>query len=698
MAPSDPTFDTFPDLTSLFDPPTIKDWRAIAEKSLRGKPLEKLSVRTHEGLTINPLFTNADATPDPGLPGSSPHVRGRTALGAGPTGWTACQAVSHPDPKVAAPLAAEDASRGVNATWLIFDASVRVADEKIGEPKGNGIRITSSADFDPFFEHLDLTTHALHLSAGGNTPAVAAALLSAVKHHRLNPHELSGSLGFDPLGALAADGALTAGLDGSFTALAELIAWTRLRAPSLKTLTVDTVAYHMAGATAVQELAYALATAVTYLRALSVHDVDPGTVARQLVFRHAVGRDLFMEAAKFRACRRLWSRAAEACGISEEDRAATTHAVASPRELTTRDPWVNALRTTSGSFAAVVGGADLITVLPFDHAFSQSDELGRRIAANSQTILSEESNLARVVDPGGGSWYIETLTDRLARAAWARFQAIEASGGMAAALFDGSIAAELEGISRKRRSAIATGRDPLTGVSSYPNLAEEPITREEPSQPERQEPSSATEEILRLFTAASAPMGDGAVVDAALVAAAAGAEIGQLAAALRGTRSAVTTHPLPAMRSSVPFENLRDASDVHLATRGARPRVFLANMGPVPEHKPRATFAKNFFESGGIETIANDGFDTIEAATEAFVAAGTQMAVICSSDTRYSEVVPDLATALEAADARTILLAGKPGKDEEAWRAAGVTGFIHMGCDQHQMLVDLLQEEGVLHV
>ena len=156
--------------------------------------------------------------------------------------------------------------------------------------------------------------------------------------------------------------------------------------------------------------------------------------------------------------------------------------------------------------------------------------------------------------------------------------------------------------------------------------------------------------------------------------------------------------PLPAHREAEIFEGLRDASEVWLEEKGVRPRIFLANMGPAPDHKPRAAYATNFFEAGGIEALGNDGFATIDEAADAFAAADTQMVVICSSDSRYSEMVPELAAALEDRGARTVLLAGKPGKHENTWREAGVTGFIHIGCDQYQMLVDLLQEEGVIHV
>lgn len=698
MASSDTVFTSFPDVAALFERPTLDQWRDAAEESLKGRPLAKLSRRTHEGLAVDPLFTDADGRPEPGYPGSAPHARGRTPLGAGPNGWSVCQVVNHPDPTLAASRISEELGRGGDALWLIFDSSVRRAAEKTAGLRGDGIRIGSDADLDPLFETFDPARQAVHLGAGGNAPAIAAAFLSAARRCGINLHDLGGSIGFDPLGALAADGSLTAGIDGSFAVLAELVTWTRLRAPGLKAGAVSTIPHHMAGATAVQELAFALASAVEVLRRLEGFELNPNTVAKQLLFRFAVGRDLFMEAAKLRAFRRLWSTATGACGIADEGRAAVIHAVASPRGLTTRDPWVNALRTTVGAFAAVVGGADIVTVLPYDHAIGRPDELGRRIAANSQTILKEESNLARVVDPGGGAWYLETLTDELVRAAWPLFQQIESSGGMVAALLDGAIAAQLEESRTVRARAIATRRDAITGVSSFPNLMEEPVLRPPASAPDESETSTPDEVLHRAFKAAAARTADGELVDAAIAAAAAGAGIGRLAVALRGTGNATSMAPLPEWREAVGFESLRDASDEWLAATGARPRVFLANMGPIPEHKPRAAFARNFFEAGGIETVGSDGFDTVESAAGAFTASGAAVAVICSSDARYPEVVPELAAALEGAGARTVLVAGTPGEHEDEWRSAGVTGFIHIGCNVHGILVDLLEEEGVLHV
>lgn len=700
MAPSDPTFTELPSFEELFGRHSVEQWRRAAEASLKGRPLERLTVRTHEGLEIPPLFTADDTDPRPGWPGHPPFVRGRTAIGPGAAGWEVCARIDHPDPEAAASWAAEELARGATSLWLVCDPATRTADDEVGAPLGPGVHLAGSADLDALCRSVDLAATPIHLDAGSNAPAVAAAMVAAVHRRGIDPKRLSGTLGCDPLGALATDGRLGPGLDGSLQLMAELVAWSEGRASGLRPVVVSSIPYHLAGAGAVLDLAYALATGVAYLRALDEAGIDPGRACRRIAFRHALGRDLFVEAAKLRAGRRLWARVADACGVPPEHRAAPVHAVTAPRGLSRRDPWVNMLRTTVGAFAAAVGGADVVTVLPFDHAAGIPDGLARRMATNSHTILREESHLARVVDPGGGSWYLEWLTDELAGAAWARFQEIERAGGMAGVLLDGTVARELEEIHDRRDRAIATGAEPVTGVSSYPNLSER-LLRHRPWAPPASaavpgEPAAG--ELTRLLQAAASPPGDGTVVDAAVAAASAGAGIGPLATALRGTRNRTDVPPLPVRREAEPFERLRDASDAWLEAHGARPRVFLAAMGPVLEHKPRAAFATNFFEAGGIEAVGNGGFATVREAADAFAASGAALAVICSSDARYPEVVPELAAALEKAGARTVLVAGRPGEHETAWRAAGVSGFIHLGCDRVRILEDLLREEGVLHV
>ncbi len=225
MASTDPTFTELPELADLFDRPSLEDWRQTAEASLKGRPLEKLTVRTHEGLEIAPLAIAEDTTPKPGYPGQQPFVRGRTALGPGPTGWLVCQRINHPDPAVAATWAAEEMARGTNALWLIVDIAAATADDDPEATRADGIRLTGERDLDPIFENIDLTLTPIHLTAGGGFAATAALLVAATRRRGIAPRELLGSFDCDPLGALAADGVLPMGLEGSLGLLAELAHW-----------------------------------------------------------------------------------------------------------------------------------------------------------------------------------------------------------------------------------------------------------------------------------------------------------------------------------------------------------------------------------------------------------------------------------------------------------------------------------------
>jgi methylmalonyl-CoA mutase len=298
---------------------------------------------------------------------------------------------------------------------------------------------------------------------------------------------------------------------------------------------------------------------------------------------------------------------------------------------------VNMLRTTIAAFAAGIGGADAITVLPFTAAIGLPDRFARRVARNSQLILLEESNLARVADPAAGSGALEALTDQLGRAAWILFQEIEAAGGASAALEAGLIQHKVAEVRAKREAAIATRKDALIGTSEYPHLAEMP----------------ALVLDMPLAPLYSAPAG---------------------------------ANPLPCIRLAEPFEQLRDASDLILAERGARPRVFLANLGAPAEFMPRAQFASNLFEAGGIEAVSNDGFESRDAMVAAFKASGTRVACLCGTDEMYQRDGVETAQVLKAAGAR-VHLAGRPSQ-ADAFRAAGVDTFIFAGCDALAVLRD----------
>jgi len=692
--------------------PSLDEWRAAATASLKGRPLEKLVTRTHEGIDVAPLYTSDDLPPPSGYPGLPPFIRGRSPLGASGRGWEVCQRFAALDPAAAAAHMAEAVRRNVGAVWVGFDGSVRLGLDpdhgRAADVAGDGVLAATADDLDRLFDPIHVGRTPVHLDAAGAAPAVAALFVAAGRRHRIDLGVLQGSFGCDPLGALAADGELALGLDRSLALVPGLVRWAASRAPGVRALTMSSLPYHLAGATAVQELALTLATGVEYLRALDAAGVELPAACRQLRIVTGVGRDLFMEVAKLRALRHCWARVVEAAGGDADCQRIPIHAVTSPRTLSVRDPWVNMLRGTVESFAAVVGGADALTVLPFDAAVGEPGGLGRRIAANTHTILREESHLDHVVDPAGGSYYLERLTAELAAAGWKLFQTLESSGGMRAAFrSDDGLGNLLATALERRRAAVATRRDPVTGVSSWPNLAEKPAAAT-PTDPapalqaaaadiaRRRDAADLSPLLDELAAAAGDDPGDAAWFERAVDAAAAGATLGQLVEALgRGARRNRIV-PLPAEREAEPFERLRDASDRWLERRGARPRVFVAAVGPLAEHTARTDFARNLLEAGGFETLTTAGYESADAAVTAFGASGTAAAVISATDERYPELVPALASGLKAAGARAVLLAGRPGEHEAAWREAGVDRFIHLGCDVLDALRWLQAQEGVL--
>jgi methylmalonyl-CoA mutase len=382
---------------------------------------------------------------------------------------------------------------------------------------------------------------------------------------------------------------------------------------------------HNAGGSEAQELAFALSVALAYLRALEAEGIALDAARRMIFFRLSADADQFLTIVKFRALRKLWARIEAECGLAPAP--AFISAETAWRMMARRDPHVNILRATIAVLSAALGGADAITVLPFTAALGLPDRFARRIARNTQLVLLEESHLAKVADPAAGSGAVEDLTDQLCRAAWALFQEIEAAGGIAAAIAGGAIQQKVADVRARRAAAVARRQDALTGVSVFPNLAEAKATVDRP-------------------------------------------------APARGPSAAA----LPPIRLAAPFEALRDASDRLLAATGARPRVFLVTLGTEAEFTPRATFAKNFFEAGGIEAVGGDSVD-LPALAAAFKAAGAPLACLCSSDKVYEKEAVEAALAVKAAGARHIYLAGRPRHQEATLNAAGVQSFIYDGGD-----------------
>ena len=527
-------------LAAEFDAATRHQWRELVAGVLRRSgrtelpdPVEDALARTvATGVRVAPLYTAEDAADLPaavGVPGHAPFVRGaRTGAGAAaPAGWDVRQRHAHPDVAVTKEAIAADLENGVTSLWL-----------ELGE---GAIGVDALGDV-----LADVLLDLAPVTVSGGLPAAEAFLTLVEGRDDLAP---GSSLGLDPLGLHAATGERQ---DlGGLADLARRAAAHR----GLRTVVVDATVFHDAGASVVEELGCSLAAGVAYLRALT--DSADGTrglsvdeAFGQLEFRYGATADQFTTIAGLRAARRLWDRVGGASGASPDVRAQRQHAVTSSVMTTKRDPWVNLLRTTVACFAAGVGGADVVTVQPFDAALGLPDAFSRRIARNTQSLLVEEGHLARVLDPAGGSWYVESLTDSLAQAAWDWFTEIERAGGLVAALDSGLVRDRLAAAWDARAAAIATRRDPITGVSEFPNPAEQLPSRE----PIRSLPPSGG---------------------------------------------------LPRVRAAQEFEALRDAADA----ASERPKVYLATIGPVARHTARASFAGNLFQAGGLATPSGSGVE-----------------------------------------------------------------------------------------
>ena len=579
-----------------------ESWLGAVEKALKGASFERLRTRTGDGIVIEPLYRGSrDAIVEGGHAPAMP--------------WTALQRVDHPDAGKANALALEDLADGA--------AGLDIVGRGAANAFGFGVEgLDKTETFTALFDGVLLDAAALRLNAGASLGA-AKALAAYLKSREVDPAAVTVSFGLDPFGAVA-----NTGKAGDIDAAARLAA--ALKGDGFKGpfLAADGRAFNAAGASEAQELAAILAAAVSYLRALEAAGVtleDAATMVEAVV---AVDANQFLGIAKIRALRRLWRRVLTACGIAPSPLA--IHAETAWRMMTRRDPWVNMLRTTIAGFAAGVGGADSLTVLPFTAALGLPDAFARRVARNTQLILIEESNLYRVADPAAGSGFVETMTDDLAKAAWALFQEIEEAGGLAATLGAGLLQGKIAEVRAARDRDIAKRKAAITGTSEFPNISEAPV------------------EVLDI-----APFDDATPAEGAL----------------------------PPSRLAEPFEHLRDTADAAAAKAGGRVTVFLATLGKVADFTARATFAKNFFEAGGIEAIIGDGFTDAAAAAEAFTASGATIACLCSSDTLYETLAEEAAKALKAAGARHLSLAGRPGETEAALRAAGVDDFAYMGCD-----------------
>jgi methylmalonyl-CoA mutase len=439
---------------------------------------------------------------------------------------------------------------------------------------------------------------------------------------------------------------------------------------------------------------------------LSDKGLGVNRIAKQMRFTFGVGSFFFMEVAKFRAAKMLWSKITEAFGVDEENRKMTIHARTGLFTQTKFDPYVNMLRTTTEAFSAVVGGIDSLHTNTFDELFGLPDQFSRRIARNTQIILDEESHLTNLIDPAGGSFFVEKLTDEIAKAAWKEFQTVEEKGGIIKALEENYVQNEIEKVWQNRKKDIAKRKSVIVGTNMYANLKEEIKSKNEPdyeaihkkcseylqklrTSGNTNKHQSILEKLQRLVDESSEK-----AIDTAAEAILEGATIGEISKASRANAgNGITIKKLKQRRASEFFESLRDKADEIKLKRGSRPKVFLATMGSLKQYKRRADFSQGFFEIAGFEIEYPNGFSTTDEAVKAANESNADVVVICSTDETYPELVPAIAKGIkEIKQDVTLVLAGYPKEQIEEHQNSGIDEFIYLGCDAFELLNKILEK------
>jgi len=667
-------------------------WKKTVEAELKGVPFDKkLITRTFEGVALQPLYTRADLSGVPDIasrPGEAPFLRGVRPLGFKERGWEVSQAI-----KISS---AHEFNCVLVADLMHGQDSVALTPES---PTHAGVVISNLADLTTALAGVDLSAVPVHLNPDADALPLAALYLTLARERGVAWEKLTGSLAADPLATWTETAQLAGGLAAQLDALAEWTKWAAIHAPQLQTIGVNAALWGDAGGTAVQELAFSLSAATEYLRALRERGVPADVAGARLHCHFAIGPQFFTEVAKFRAWRPLLTRVMAAFGAGAAPAArVTVHATTGRWNKTLTDPHVNMLRVTTEALSAVLGGCDSLHIAPFDEVTGATTEVSRRIARNVHTILAEEFSFTQTADPAGGSWYVEKLTDELARKAWALFQTLEARGGFAAALREGYPQQLVAEAAREKTDAVGKRRLGLVGTNLFPNLKEKPLVAAV-AKPAAAPVTPARPPVVVAQLPAVA--GWPARLEAAFVAAKAGAGVAQLAAL--GQAATVAEKPIVTVapwRASAGFETLRAASEAFAQRTGQRPRVFLAKIGPVLQHKARADFAAGFFATAGFESLAKQSFDTAEAAAAAAASSGAAIAVLCSTDETYPALVPAFAAAAKAAPSavKTVVLAGLPADAAvvASFRAAGVDEFIHVRANVHDLLAKLLKQIGAL--
>ncbi|MGD0710293.1 MAG: acyl-CoA mutase large subunit family protein [Bacteroidales bacterium] len=596
-------------LFSEFPPVSTREWEEKIREDLKGADYDKKLVwKTTEGINVKPYYRKEDIekleyqhTP----PGEFPFISGQKTNN---NAWEIRQDIEEPNPDKANKIAIDAIKRGAEAIGF------------------NTREIEYDTEMKDMLDGIDLSKVSVHFTSASSFPVISSLFLQELSGKKIDTLSVKGSLNFDPLSYYLLYGKFYTSQNENFDEAASIIKNLKKEIPLFKAITINGQYFHNAGASIIQELAFSLASANEYLVQLTDRGLKVDDIAPRIQFVFAIGSNYFMEIAKLRAARILWSKIIEQYNpANENSMKMNIHAVTSLWNKSIYDPYVNMLRNTTEAMSAAIGCCDSMSVLPFDITYKNPDEFSERIARNTQLILKSESYLDKVVDPSSGSYYIENLTDSIADVTWKSFLEVNDKGGFIKVVESGFVKEDIENTCQKRDMDIAMRKQIILGTNQYPNLEENMIEKIKPH-----------------------------------------ADLHVLGG-------------LKQYRGARAFEALRLSTEVYEKDGHKRPTVFLFTYGNIAMHKARAIFTINFFGCAGYTIIDNPGFKTIEEGINAVIQSNPDILVYCSSDDEYLELIKAANKQIKISNPDLkLIVAGNPVQIIDQLKQEGVDDFIHV--------------------
>lgn len=694
-----------------FAAPSYDQWLESVKEQLKGAPFEKvLMTKTPEEILLKPIYRKEDVSGRPAFPGFYPYTRGMSAAGIAATGWEISQQYYYPDPEEFNQAVRHDLSRGLSTVSILLDRAGQsgLDPDETEEPLAGdgGLSLSSGKDAEKAFREIDFKTTSFFIQPGISTTAAVALLSTQMKAAGISFNELKGALINDTAACLAREGSLRKEADALYNETAANAKWALKNCPSFRTIGINAIPYCESGGSAVHELAFAMASAVETTREMLKRGLDIQQIADQISFFFAINGDFFMNIAKIRSARVLWAKILKAFGGDSDAGTTRVHGFTARFNKTLHDPHVNILRATTEAFSGILAGCDSLSIAPFDEVIGLPDELSRRISRNIQMILKEEAHGHKVIDPAGGSWFVETLTRQLSESAWKKLQEVEKQGGILEALKSETVQKDILRVFAEREEKTALRKDVIVGTNMYPNLEEKKTTATVPDLKEIHRSrvqmadavKSGRESVPDLSSLSSLQTDvSEALMEQVIDAVLKGATLGEINKALGFKQEAtLSCNPLIMQRKARQYEELRAKAEAFKQQTGDWPKVFLANMGPLKQYKARADFSVGFLQPGGFSPIYSEGFDSVSDAVDATITSGAGISVICSTDDTYPDIVPEYVKMLKTEKPDiTVVLAGYPKEHVESFKNAGVDEFIHLKANNLQLLKKFQEIAGV---